>query len=51
MSPILSCKNIENNDNAYRDKDRMKKFSKPLRSKEWTQWRYLILKRHLQNPV
>ena len=51
MSPILSCKSIENNDDAYWGKDRMKKFSKPLRSKECTQWRYLILKRHLKNPV
>ena len=31
MYTISSCKNIENNDDAYRDKDRRKKFCKPLR--------------------
>ena len=31
MSTISSCKSIENNDDAYRDKDRRKKFCKPLR--------------------
>ena len=31
MSTLSSCKSIENNHDAYRDKDRMKKFCKPLR--------------------
>ena len=31
MSAISSCKSIENNDDACRDKDCRKKFCKPLR--------------------
>ena len=36
MCPTLSCKSIENNNDAYGDKDCIKKFSKPLWSNECT---------------
>ena len=44
MSTISSCKSIESKDVAYRDKDRRKKFCKPLRVQAME-----ILKRNLQN--